>query len=104
MSSPLSESMDQILDRFDEAWNSPTPPRIEGFAPPADSPVYRTVMVELFIIDMDYRLRRGEQLSLDEYRRRFPACADAVAACLEEARAAAALAASHDKANNHPHL
>jgi hypothetical protein len=25
MSSPLSDSMEQILDRFDEAWNGRTP-------------------------------------------------------------------------------
>jgi hypothetical protein len=25
------DSMEQILDRFDEAWNGPTPPNIEDY-------------------------------------------------------------------------
>jgi hypothetical protein len=39
MSSSLSGGMRQILDRFEEAWNYPTLPRIEDFIPPADSPI-----------------------------------------------------------------
>src|SRR5262249_44665027 len=103
MSLLLTNSMEQILDRFHKAWNDgPTAPRIEEFAPPAGKPDYLPMMVELFKIDMERRLRRGEQPSLDEYRQRFPACADAVAACFEEARAAADRAASPDKETDDP--
>ncbi|GEM_PF-6843531 len=93
MSAPLSDNMHRILDRFNAAWNGPTPPRLEDFAPPADSPDYRPGMIELFKIDMERRLRRGEQPVLDDYCQRFPACADVAAACLEAARASVPRAA-----------
>jgi serine/threonine protein kinase len=102
MSSSLSDFVHQLLDRFDEAWNGPTPPRIEDFAPPADSPDYLPGMVELFKIDMERRLRRGEQPAADEYRQRFPGCNNIVAACLDEALAAVERAAPADKETDDP--
>jgi tRNA A-37 threonylcarbamoyl transferase component Bud32 len=70
---PLSESMEQILERFDEAWNSPTLPRIEDFLLPASSPGHLPMLVELLKIDMEWRLRRGERIRLEEtYLPRFP--------------------------------
>jgi serine/threonine protein kinase len=86
---PLSESMGEILERFDEAWNGPTPPRIEDFLPPPDSPAHLPMLAELVKIELERRCRRGEQPSLEEYRQHFPACADSVAAWLDEARASA---------------
>lgn len=102
MSSSLSESRHQILDRFDEAWNGSTSPRIEDFEPPADSADYLPMMVELFKIDMERRLRRGEQPAPDEYRQRFPACNAIVAACLDEALAAVERKAPADKETDDP--
>src|SRR5262249_49268967 len=96
---PLSDSMEQFLDRFDDAWNGPTPPCIEDFMLPADSPAHLPVLVELVKIDMERRLKRGEQLALEEYRRRFPACGDHL---LDEARMAAERAAAPDKETDDP--
>ncbi len=102
MPAPLTDSLENILDRFDDAWNGPTPPRIEDFAPPADSPAHVPMLAELVKIDMERRCRAGEQPALDDYRQRFPACAADMASWLDEARAAAEPAASPRKETDDP--
>jgi hypothetical protein len=47
MSSPISESMEQILDRFDEAWNCPTPPSIEDYLRRGEPAKRRPLLIEL---------------------------------------------------------
>ncbi|MHB1426035.1 MAG: serine/threonine protein kinase [Gemmataceae bacterium] len=102
MSTPLSKSMDQLLDRFDDAWNGPTLPRIEDYLPPADSPDYPPMLEELVKIELERRFKRGERPALAEYRQRFPACAEA--AWLDEARAAAEKAAAPNKETDDPRI
>jgi tetratricopeptide (TPR) repeat protein len=73
MSSSLSESLEQILDRFVDAWNGPSPPHIEDFLLPVVSPERLPMLVELLKIDMTRRLKRGERVRLEEmYLPRFP--------------------------------
>lgn len=102
--SSLSDREEQILDRFDAAWNGPTPPRIEDYLPPADLPSYLSRLIELVKIDLERRLKRGEQPALEEYRQRFPACADRLASLFDEARAAVERAAAVDKATDDPQI
>jgi hypothetical protein len=69
----LTESMDQILDRFDDAWNGPTPPRIEDFLTIGDSCQRLALLVELVRIDLERRLTAGELVRVEEvYLERFP--------------------------------
>lgn len=103
MSSPLSESIEQILDRFDEAWNGPAPPRIEDYLPPADSPDYKPTLIELVKIDLERSLKHGEKPALELYRGRFPACARDLAGIFDQAQAAAERAAG-DKATDDPQI
>jgi serine/threonine protein kinase len=91
--------MHQILDRFDETWNGPTPPRIEDFLPPADSPAYPPMLAELLKIDFERRCQKGELPALEEYRQRFPACSADV---LEEMREAAQRLSSPGKETDDP--
>ncbi len=73
MSSPLSASMESILDRFDDAWNGPTPPRIEDYLAEADPDQRLPLLIELVRIDIERRLAAGERVRLEEtYQRRFP--------------------------------
>ncbi|MHB1423071.1 MAG: hypothetical protein ACYC3I_07730 [Gemmataceae bacterium] len=79
MSSPLSERLHQILDRFDKAWNCSPPPRIEDFLAEADraeaEPAQRlSMLIELVRIDMERRLKAGERVRLEETysQQRFP--------------------------------
>lgn len=102
MSLSVSENVEQILDRFEYAWNGPKPPRIEDFTPSPDSSAYLPVLVELVKIDMERRCRRREQLEADEYRQRFPAYGDDLAGWLDAAREAGQRAASPLKDTDDP--
>ncbi|HTU16630.1 MAG TPA: serine/threonine-protein kinase [Gemmataceae bacterium] len=83
MSSPLSESMERILDRFDDAWNSPTPPSIEDYLRLCEPAKRRAVLIELIYIDLERRLAAGEPVRVEElYLRRFPVLNDDRAAVL----------------------
>src|SRR5579875_2617746 len=89
MSSPISESMHQLLDRFDDAWNGPTPPRIENYLASCPPRQRLTLLVELVRIDLERRLTRGERIRLEEtYLPRFPElssdCASVVALAAQE--------------------
>jgi serine/threonine protein kinase len=73
MSSPLSANMESILDRFDEAWNGPTPPSIENYLALCPPGQRLALLVELVRIDLERRLKRGERVRLEEtYLPRFP--------------------------------
>ena len=73
MSSSLSESLQRILDRFDNAWNDPTPPSIEDYLRACEPAKRRTLLIELIYIDLERRLTAGEQVRVEEmYLRRFP--------------------------------
>jgi hypothetical protein len=54
------DELDRLVDRFESAWQSGTPPEIEAFLPagPADTPSF---LHELVKIDLEYRWRRPEQ-------------------------------------------
>jgi len=73
MSSPLSANMESILDRFDDAWNGPTPPSIEDYLALCPPEQRLALLVELVRIDLERRLKRGERVRLEEtYLSRFP--------------------------------
>jgi hypothetical protein len=79
---PLSQSDEALFDRFEEAWQSGSEPRLEDFLPPAEAPARLAVLVELVKIDMECRLKRGERVRLEEvYLPRFPEL-DATQSCL----------------------
>jgi serine/threonine protein kinase len=73
VSSPVFDSMEQILARFGEAWNGPKPPRIEDHLGAGDPDQRVSLLVELIRIDLERRLTAGERLRVEEaYLRRFP--------------------------------
>ncbi len=73
MFSSRSDSMEQVLDLFDEAWNGPVPPRIEDYLPDGNSQQRLILLVELIRIDLERRLAGGERLRVeDAYLQRFP--------------------------------
>jgi tetratricopeptide (TPR) repeat protein len=62
----------RILTLFEQTWQYGSPPRVEDFL--RDSSVDRgTLLRELVKIDLKYRLKAGEKVSVDDYLRRFPA-------------------------------
>jgi WD40 repeat protein/serine/threonine protein kinase len=68
----LARRLDQVCDRFEEAWVAGGRPRAEEFVaelPPAARP---ELLRELLRIELEQRRRRGEQPAADEYAARFP--------------------------------
>src|SRR5262245_60081745 len=74
---------ERLLERFDQAWRSGTPPRIEEYLPAVASAGQvvnnfdrRELLAELVAIDLGYRWRQRPTGSsgwlLDNYLQRFP--------------------------------
>jgi serine/threonine protein kinase len=73
MSSSLSDSMERILDRFEDAWNGPVPPCIEEYVALCEPPKRLPLLIELLRIDLERRLTAGEPIRVeDAYLGRFP--------------------------------
>ena len=74
-SDPLSHILrdDRICDQFEAAWKAGTRPKIDvvlADVPPAERP---HILRELLILDIHYRRRRGENVTLEQYRADYPA-------------------------------
>jgi hypothetical protein len=54
------DELDRLVDRFESAWQSGTPPEIEDFLP-AGPAAARPLLYELVKIDLEYRWRRSNQ-------------------------------------------
>lgn len=71
----LDERIEEIVERFEEAWHGPWPPRLEAFLP-GDAALFWPVLVELVHIDLEYRLKRGEKVTVEAYLRNYPELSD----------------------------
>ncbi len=79
------ERIDDLCAEFENAWQRDEPPTIESVLPHVTSPVERNVLLaELLVLEIDYRRRRGEQPTPQEYRDRFPEDPDTVRRALNE--------------------
>jgi tetratricopeptide (TPR) repeat protein len=65
------QALETIVERFEQAWHSSTPPRIEDFlgAAPIER---RALLVELVHTDLEYRLKAGQHTVVEDYLTRFP--------------------------------
>ena len=76
----VARRLDPICDRFEDDWLAGRRPRLEEFldrVPPADR---LTLLAELLGLELDYRLRRGEHVEAEDYRRRLPGCDEVIEA------------------------
>jgi tRNA A-37 threonylcarbamoyl transferase component Bud32 len=66
-------NLDQLVERFELAWQAKLTPRIEEFVP-ADQPGRQQVLHELVKIDLEYRWRQpgGGRPRLEDYVKRLP--------------------------------
>lgn len=69
--SNLADRFEELVFRFEDAWNQAPPPRIEEFLP-LEEPLRMRVLEELLLIDADRRMQLGEAVSLAEYVARLP--------------------------------
>jgi serine/threonine protein kinase/formylglycine-generating enzyme required for sulfatase activity len=84
-SSARWQRCEQILERFEAAWNANPRPDADAFLP--DDPQLRAVVLpELLCVDLERRLKAGESVRVENYLQRYPDLAnqaDAVFALLQ---------------------
>ncbi len=68
----LARRVDQVCNRFEIAWRTSSPPRIEDFLDAASEAERSTVLRELILLDIDYRRQRSETPRTIDYHPRFP--------------------------------
>ncbi len=80
------ERIDDICAEFERKWQSNDPPTIESVLTVDAPPLERDVLLtELVVLDIDYRRRRGESPTKQEYLDRFPDCSEAIDDALADA-------------------
>jgi len=62
--------LEALLERFEEAWEQGKRPAIEEHLP-AGGPDRQAALVELIHADLEYRLKAGEPVRVEEYLQRF---------------------------------
>jgi len=62
---------ERLLQRFEEAWQRGEPPIIENYLPD-DEAERRVVLVELLHTDLEYRLKAGESVRVEQYLDQYP--------------------------------
>src|SRR5438105_345363 len=70
-------AVEKITKQFEDAWRSAPPPRIEDFLTAKDID-RRTLLVELAHIDLELRLKAGQEARVEEYLLRFSELESAV--------------------------
>src|SRR3954470_12738543 len=64
--------VDRVCDQFEEAWLAGQQPPVEEYLGDTPEPERSALLRELLILDLDYRRRRGQRPTPEEYRVRFP--------------------------------
>ena len=73
------ERIDDLCADFERKWQSNEPPSIESVLSSDVSPIEQEVLLaELIVLDIDYRRRRGETPTKQEYVDRFPEIPEAI--------------------------
>lgn len=85
--STFDQQIDEICDRFEEAWKSDAPPQLEDYLSqtPDDSASDR-LFEELLRVEIEFLNQKHESPQLDDYVSRFPEHAEVVAKLLGETR------------------
>jgi hypothetical protein len=78
----LLERVDVICDRFEHAWLQR--PRIEDYLAEVEGNEQEVLLRELLKVELEYRVKAGEPISLEQYQQRFPLHAELVAALVKE--------------------
>ncbi|WP_425400382.1 protein kinase domain-containing protein [Aeoliella sp.] len=67
-----ADQIDLICDRFEEAWRNGETPLIEDFVKECDEQCREDLLIELLLVDREFRVRSGESAPREEYQLRFP--------------------------------
>src|SRR5688500_18998764 len=71
--------IDEVCNRFETALKAKQALPIEDYLGDAAEPMYSALLRELVRLEIDYRVRSGEEPTVDEYRSRFPTHAASIA-------------------------
>jgi hypothetical protein len=77
-SAAITALIDLACDRFEDAWQAGQRPHVENFLGKFEGPARTRLLVELLKIELNYRIKRGDTPTLQEYLARFPAQAAAL--------------------------
>lgn len=66
-----SDSLEEIIEEFENAWGSGAIPEIEDFLP-ADPSLRSQVLIELVHSDLEFRVKGGEQVEIERYLQPYP--------------------------------
>jgi serine/threonine protein kinase len=81
ISASLSDRIDQVCDRFEQAVQAGQSPRIEDFIADFLESGRAALLAELIALEMDLALNRGQPVRFEEYLQRFPEFADGLERC-----------------------
>lgn len=73
---------EEILERFESAWQRHGHAAIDDFLPPPDAAPRRLLLLELIKIDLEYQWARARKLRIEDYLRQFPELSNATDAPL----------------------
>ena len=72
--------IDAICDAFEEECQQGSSPQLLSYLDRCEASEQSTLFAELLLLDLEYRKRRGETPSRDDYLKRFPKFADQIEA------------------------
>jgi serine/threonine-protein kinase len=78
----LTQGLEQLYERFEQAWHAGERPAIADFLPPTE-PARARALVELALIDLECRLKGGEEARVETYVESYPELALNPAAVLD---------------------
>jgi serine/threonine protein kinase len=70
-SSPSPAELEQIIDRFEQAWQRGDHPALDDYLPPGE-PARGAALVDLVHVDLERRLKAGEAMRVETYLQRYP--------------------------------
>ena len=94
------ERIDRVCWTFEEAWRNGGSPKAEEFLGDAAGEERSALVIELLLLDLNYRQRQGETPKADDYQARFRGDETLIEQAFQRPRAAeaaASQAASHDE-------
>jgi serine/threonine protein kinase len=71
MSGDTGTAFEKVLQRFETTWQEEPPPAIEDYLL-AEPGVRRPLLLELVHLDLEYRLKAGEAVRVEDYLARYP--------------------------------
>ena len=83
--------INEAAERFEQAWKKGPRPRIEDFLAREPEPRRPPLLSELLRVECELRVKAGETLTHEEYRRRFPGHDNVVASVFAQAPASSRL-------------